>query len=426
MAETPNAAGPGGMSASGGTTTARPARRKWRVLVFMGTHTIVGNAPLDDAADADLLEMMHGGASERLDIFVQCHGDRDPWRMQVLDIDRSVRQSVPPDQREVADGRALMAFIEWGLGLAPDSPLRFDADANTMLIFWGHAYQFAIGHELRPDGSIDALDFGELEDVFTRFSVSLAAREPGAARKLDIIAFDACDLASVEMACQLAPFADYLLASERGVPIPGWPYDRIFDRLKKPQGDRVMGPAELGTYAVRRYCEAYRAKRPVSLSLLDLRKADELVARTEALARELAVAFTLDPAERGVTRELMARAQTDDNKPFIDLADFCLNLMRESGAPPVRRAAEALGDFLISPDPVPPDESADGTGRPFIVEHGRNAAGTAKLNGVSLFAPHVALAVNPSDRAIESGLYRKFAFSRRSIWGQLVEGLAVI
>ena len=34
--------------------------------------------------------------------------------------------------------------------------------------------------------------------------------------KLDILAFDACDLATVEMACQLEPFAKYLLGSQIG------------------------------------------------------------------------------------------------------------------------------------------------------------------------------------------------------------------
>ena len=41
------------------------------------------------------------------------------------------------------------------------------------------------------------------------------------------VAFDACDLATVEMACQLKPFAKYLLGSQIGIPLPGWPYDRV-------------------------------------------------------------------------------------------------------------------------------------------------------------------------------------------------------
>ncbi len=36
-----------------------------------------------------------------------------------------------------------------------------------------------------------------------------------------------------------------------------------------------MGPAELGSYAVRRFCEAYKADdRPVSLTLLNLQRSE--------------------------------------------------------------------------------------------------------------------------------------------------------
>ncbi|MGE3177625.1 MAG: clostripain-related cysteine peptidase [Vicinamibacterales bacterium] len=398
--------------------------RKWKVMVFMGTHTIVGNAPLVEAAEADLAEMASVRPSPHLEIFVQRHGDAVPTRRML----GQPAVPVPTDQREVADGSALKQFILWALGFARDSPVPPDPDARTMLVLWGHAYQFAIGHEVRDDGNVDALDVGELADTFTAFQseVQKAMRQAGIERtpKLDILGFDACDIATVEMSCQLAPFADFLLASERGIPIPGWPYDRILDRLADPKGDRIMGPAELGAYAVRRYCEAYQSRRPVSLSLLDLRKADRLLALTDDLARRLALAFALDADERDLALDLMVASQTDTDKPFIDVADFCLGLMRRSANAGVRQAAEALGDFLISPAPVVPERSESGEGKPFIVEHARNAAGTARLNGVSLFAPHVALAVDPDDRATEVSLYQKFGFARASIWGQLVEGLA--
>ena len=74
---------------------------------------------------------------------------------------------------------------------------------------------------------------------------------------LDILGFDACDLSTVEMACQLQPFANYLLGSQIGIPIPGWPYDRILDRLQNPMGS--MRPSEFGSYIVRRFCESYAA-----------------------------------------------------------------------------------------------------------------------------------------------------------------------
>ena len=100
-------------------------------------------------------------------------------------------------------------------------------------MLWGHAYDFAIGRATTHDGTIDALDFAELSRVLERLQAQFGA--PGSA-KLDILGFDACDLSTVEMACQLQPFASYLLGSQIGIPIPGWPYDRILDRLRTPFG----------------------------------------------------------------------------------------------------------------------------------------------------------------------------------------------
>ena len=47
---------------------------KWTVMVFMGADSIEGNAPLLDAAEADLLEMRSVGSGEALNVFVQVHG----------------------------------------------------------------------------------------------------------------------------------------------------------------------------------------------------------------------------------------------------------------------------------------------------------------------------------------------------------------
>ena len=82
------------------------------------------------------------------------------------------------------------------------------------------------------------------------------------------------------------------------------------------------------------------------------------------------------------------RSQTIEEKPFVDVADLCLNLVRESRYPAVIGAAEKLGDFVINAAPLPVDGKTDV--RRFVLEHGRNACRTAKIQGISLYAPHVA------------------------------------
>jgi hypothetical protein len=386
---------------------------KWTVMVFMGADNPAGTAPLRPFAKADLDEMAIVGSGGGLEIFVQVHGLFDtPMRAHVAR--EGIRfDAVPVDQQDTAGGMALQHFIATSLNAAGHNPR--NKHHYSMLVLWGHAYDFAIGRERRPDGTIDALDFAELSDVLHRLQEQFGAEDA----KLDILGFDACDVATVELACQLEPFAKYLLGSQTGVPMPGWPYDRILARLRDPIG-RMMIPAEFGTYIVRRFCESYTSERPVSLSLLDLSRVSDLFDRTEALANTLS--GTLGSADfRDWLSYLFQASQTTSGKPYVDLADLCLMLTRQSGDPAIEERATDLGNLLISPQPPLAGMSEEGAGRPFVVENGRNAGFGARLNGVSIYAPHVALGLN--FEAVRP-LYQSFTFAQRTRWSDVVYTLA--
>jgi hypothetical protein len=281
-----------------------------------------------------------------------------------------------------------------------------------MLVLWGHSYDFAIGRAVTRSG-VDALDFSELAGILKGFH-----EETGIT--LDIVGFDACDVSSVEMACQLRGLTRYMLASEVGVPLPGWPYDRVLDRLADPKG-RLMGAAELGSYIVRRYCETYHAmERAVSLTLLDLESAEQLQTLTEELSRRLLFAMDESIDELDLISSLFVGAQTVEEKPFVDVAELCASLLRSSGNAGVKSAAKRLGDFLISPAPVQRGDSEAGVGRPFITEHGRNSCEMARLQGVSLYAPHVDES-HDFEQAAE--FYQRFTFAKETLWNDVVTAL---
>jgi cysteine peptidase C11 family protein len=392
---------------------------KWTIMVFMGAATIAGNEPLIDAAEADLQEMRFVGSGDALNIFAQVHqgGAVVPRRGRITEQMRpgiDALESVPEDQQEPRQGLALLNFIKWALtnaGHNPNNPNHY-----SMLVLWGHAYDFAIGREKRGDGTIDALDFADLTQVLERLQLEFAA--PGA--KLDILGFDACDLATVEMACQLEPFAKYLLGSQIGIPLPGLPYDRILERLRQPYG-RLMGPAEFGSYTVRRFCQAYSAEsRTVSLTLLDLSRTQEITAATDVLALTLLHAIGAPDALDRISA-LFSESQTASGKPFVDVADLCLNLARNSEDLLVMKAAKALGDVLIGPRPPSVGLSVIGGGLPFVVEHGRNTGQTARLNGISIYAPHVT-----PERNFDTlrAMYGNFVFAQKTQWSGLVHALA--
>jgi hypothetical protein len=397
-----------------------PDKTKWTVMVFMGADSLPGDADLSKEAADDIKEMQAVGSTESLNIFVQVHNKGSVERRH---IGKGDPQDVTQSARGATNGRALIDFLAWALNEADHVK-----EDRSMLVLWGHAYRFGIGPQTTPHG-VDALDFAELANVLRDFQARIKLQHPkhyglDEMPKLDIVAFDACDLASIEMAYQLYPYADYLLASQIGIPLPGWPYDRVLDRLKNPKG-RVMGPAELGCYIARRYCSRYAADdRMVALSMLDLRRASQLFDLTETLARRLAIAVDANADELSRVSDLFVRARMPDDRPFVDVAELCMYLMQYSNDAHVRSAAKALGDLLISPNPEEdgPGQSAIGVGRPFVVENSRNSAETAALNGVSLYAPHVS---DSHDFKGASHFYEKFVFAKQTLWNGLVHALAL-
>ena len=390
-------------------------------MIFMGADSIEGNLSLDEAVDNDLKEIEYVAGAPTLDVFVKVHrscGKPQRHRFYFEDDTKKRCDGPAPDSPTEL---ALPTFVIDSLVTAGHG--LHDGD-RSLLVLWGHAYNFAFGRSRTREGVVDALDFHELSTILGRlqatFEAKMGAAYLDAPKKLDIIGFDACEVATVEIACQLEPFANYLLASQVGVPIPGWPYDRILDRIAKPQG-RLMVPAEFGSYAVRRFCESYEAVDPTSLTMIDLSRVGELKALAGFLALTLLAAIG-DSDERDRIVELFYRSQVADERAFVDVADLCLSLIRESGDAFVVEAARALGNFLAESTPLELiGQSATGKGRPLIVEHGRNAGDLARLHGISLYAPHVA---PDEDTAETQALYESFDFARDTCWSTLVRLLA--
>jgi hypothetical protein len=400
-----------GRRAGGRRGEALPGQPRWTVLVFMGTHTVEDNVSLEAAAVSDLAEMAAVGSGDGVAIVVQAHGPDGAWRQHIGAGDRL---PVPRREASLDGGDALPHFVAWGLKASGHR----DGD-HTLLVFWGHAYDFAIGRRQTSGGLIDPLDFAEIDTVLRRARRHLSrARASGSDPRFDVIAFDACDLATVEVAWQLAPSARYLLASQSGIPIPGLPYDVVLERLRRPIGNR-MTSAEFGAYAVRRFCESYAPDTPASLACLDLDVVGDVFDRVHVLALLLASA-TVDPSACARLAALAVPSQTGPRKPYLDVTDFCIALVRGHGDPMVVEAARALGNLLVGAE-LRDDSRTTGAARPFVVEHGANTGEYARLNGVSLYAPHLAPHL---DVAAARALYERLDFASDTVWNGLVHALA--
>lgn len=98
------------------------------------------------------------------------------------------------------------------------------------------------------DGSGHSLDTVELGKVLQKVTNEVGAR-------INLLGMDACLMSNLEVAYEVAPYVDYIVASEESEPNNGWPYDRILARLV---ANPDMETSEFAAAIVDDYVQSYR------------------------------------------------------------------------------------------------------------------------------------------------------------------------
>ncbi len=255
------------------------------------------------------------------------------------------------------------------------------------------------------DSSKDFLDTKDLHKAFSE-------AEALTGRRLDLIGMDACLMAMVEGARELAAHADYFVGSQEVEPMNGWPYALILQGLNVTPG---MAPADLADRVVRDYAKAYNAAtRPdetVTQSAIRLAATSE----TESLTRVL-VDAVLARGQEAVLRSKANEARTAtvkfQDRNYRDLGDFARILADKAsweGYSEVATAAQALYAHLY----------ARAAQAPVLQVAFRPAY--AGATGMSVYLPPAEKPL--SQRQKELATYRQLAFPQATGWDRLVEWL---
>lgn len=286
--------------------------------------------------------------------------------------------SYKDETANMGDHTTLSAF------LAASQSHRQDGDKST-LIFWDHGASYlGIGPDMNypEDGTLTMEDFTQ----------SLSTLD----RPYDMIGFDACLMASLEVAQTVHPFADYMVASEELEPGHGWDYE---DLIGFAGANPQASPLGLGKKFVSSFIQSPKHDSPASniktLSLVDLKK----YAPVEAALSSLAERMDQDLATYYRTL-LTAVGQSEGYgiqskgsiEMGVDLAHLAENIKRES--PELSAQAEqlvnAIQDYVVVSEK---DES-----RP-------------NAQGVSIFSPRYAAPV-------QNGSYNEASAASKS-WNGL-------
>ena len=208
-----------------------------QVLIYMVGSDLSGENAVNDLNE--IMAALVGVSGEDMNVLVLT-GGAERWGDEYLENGAvyrltdagaeklvTLREAFRMDQTD-----ALAAFLSFA---AEEYPAR-----QRGLILWDHGFGPMEGFGLSADGEGGKLTLSEI-------TAALKTQD----RRFDWIGFDACLMGSVETASALAPYADYLIASEETEPGDGWNY--AF--LGKLSAD--MSAQAVGTEIVNAYEEYY-------------------------------------------------------------------------------------------------------------------------------------------------------------------------
>ena len=311
----------------------------WTIMAY-----VAGDNNLEFEAVADVMEMEVYGSQNGVNIIAlvdthtlfegthwyyigegESHIDLEA-NETYCDCEQILGSECEAEELNMGDPATLQNFIEVSVAFAP-------AD-RYMLVLWDHGGgwygvcwdESSIREE---DNRTDRLTVHE-------FANAIKAAEDSTGIHLDVIGFDACLMAMMEVAYECRDLADYMVASVTGIPFDGWAYDLFLDDLV---ANPSMSVLELCNHIVDGYVEYYSfcagsglgGWTAVTLSVLDLSVAEDFADAMDALSYEVADGLSSgDVARGGLISAFQANTPAIEmygqQFAFVDLGYFAKNL----------------------------------------------------------------------------------------------------
>ena len=240
------------------------------------------------------------------------------------------------DGAHMGDESSLKLFLDY----LRDGYVNFD---QSFLTFWDHGNSYkGFGNDTNFNG--DALTFDEISGAFRSSQLD----------SLDLMGFDACLMASVEVAKAIEPHASYMIASEEVVPGHGWLWSAVIRLYAQEESIVEAGKRMVDNFVQDVHFYEDTGK---TLSLLNLGRYDDLMAALnpvlsaygEQLLRNEAYSDSLIV---GVTRvQSFGVLEKENSRTAIDLKHFTQllaeNLPNAEISPSLGELSEAIDRFVI-------------------------------------------------------------------------------
>lgn len=322
--------------------------KPWTVMIYMIADDPAGGALLDQQANRELDQIVHGALSvdrDQLYVAVQLdfRSQPDVWRRVIGE-----GAWLQPES-DAADPETLYGFFEWAQRLCP-------ADRYA-LILWGHSRgPFGLFTDAPFSSALSGV-FAK-SDPWTYVAQTLTLKELRSAlrhareclnQEVDIIAFKDCFMSTLETAYELKDAATYLIGSSDIVPIEGWPYARMFEQLARQPEAKQAARALVKELEQYYKVEANRHGRTeVPFTLMDTTRLSDVSEPLRAIATKLTAAIARGNSGEPFRQALTSSAKADP--ALVDVNTLCRKIKRHGLKQPAEHLEAALANMTLSDD----------------------------------------------------------------------------
>lgn len=333
--------------------------KDWTLMVYMVGSDLESGS---NAGSTDIAEMIAGATStDYVNVLLMTGGSNKPgWetiRTFIIADGEQTELNWQPNSDDMSNPGNLVQFMNYATSNYPAQ--------SYMLNFWNH------GGDIRGfgwvEGTEDHLSINQIQQAVGQSSFIQSGN------KLDVISFDACLMANLEVQSMLSNYAYYYVGSEETEPGHGWNWQPIIEAM---EGGQALYGDEIGTVIV----DAYKQhaivngtnNTGVTLSVTDLGEINNVNAKLQTLLNKIQtdnLEFSLQQAVSASEEYGKAAQYPSTSSDVVDLGDLMNNLSS------IDNSLSAEADQVLS---------ALNT----AVVHSINDAARPKASGITVYFPH--------------------------------------
>ena len=241
-------------------------------------------------ATNDLSELMEVELPENVNVVIETGGSA-VWQNDLMDAEKLQRWLYNSEGLQLVDEQpsASMGEAQTLADFLAFAKENYPAE-KTAVVFWNHGGGSVSGAAFDEIYGYDSLTLDEMYQAFSSVWTPSTEKQP-----LELVGFDTCLMATVDVANAFSDLAHYLVASEETEPANGWYYSQWVGALAE---NPSMNGEELGKVICDAYyagCEEVGTQDNTTLSLTDLTKVQPLLDAYDTFGAEALAAACTDP-----------------------------------------------------------------------------------------------------------------------------------